>query len=1727
MAISLSKEHRILEKGMMEFQPFGRRPDGTYIRDISGLVTSSTVKHVEDVVSRTQGADAGRRAVEELVRLDNERIPDPAYRVTIDFLKNPWNSYSSEFAAFNGEFCVDLSGDPLFNLSMAREKAISPIIQVLGRAFSVQQIYQMSLYFSQRYSKNSFYTEALHVGDRSATIRMRLDENTVRQFGPYRMACAKIWCDSHKGYFIGVPEQFHHLPPATVEDRYCIAEGDEYCEWMVTWPNKRKRAWPVLRGITTRRSGSADPIPAIGPSVALEKPDRHGGGAAEFAPSVATKEGRSVGAAKGTPARLLAKERHITEKGMMEFQPFGTEPDGTPIRDLSGIIIRACVENLAECVNRTRGEDAGRRAVDELVCRLNERISDEAYHVTAPFLKNPWNSYAMEFSAFLAQFCVDISGDPHFHFTMVRERGIPPIIQVLGRPFSVPQIYKMSRYFSERYTTKDTYYVEPLSVSDRSAIVRMVFKERAYRHFGVYLKGCAQYWCDGTKAFFVATPEKFHGLPPAIVTDRRCLAEGDEYCEWEVTWTENGRRWWSIPNWLGRPVQQQVAAGSSESRLPAYEPQTSPAPPVERASHPVAPMLSNDHRITEKAMMEFQPFGVEPDGTSIRDLSGVVIRADVEYMEEYVAQKESKEAAREAVVELARRLNERIPDQAFHVTPDFLCNPWNSYSAEFAAFTAEFCIAISGDPDFLFNMARTKAISAIILALGRPFSVAQIYKMSAYFAQRYSKDSFYTEAVQVSKRSAIIQMTLSPRTYRQFGVYRRACAEHWCHAHKGYFVAVPEMFHGLPEAAVTDRLCIVNGDDRCEWEVTWSDKKHVLETMGTRSSWQMTGRHHQAERAVTEPESIGESCAMPATKIESPDSSPDVWPSSSSLLSKDHVITEKGMMEFQPFGVETDGKAIRDLSGVTIRASLDYLEDYVSRTKSTVAGRQAVDELARRLNERIADRGYHVTPAVLRNSWNSYSYEFSAYLSQFCSDISGDLHFPFNMARQKAISSFVQVLGRPFSVSRIYKMSSQFAHIYSGKTAYSVEAVGIADHSAKIRMRFGKRAYQHFGLYLKACALLWCEAHKGYFVAVPEKFHQLPPAAITDQACIARGDPYCEWDISWSVEERSRRYWPVLTSLAHHVLRQQIEERERLIDEQVRTLDIRHVELQEAYVHQQQTTAELQRRVDHLTILHDAGLVFGSILDRETLIDRVLTTIVDKLHYDRAMLRFFDQDRRVAYDARIIGVPSEIADLVRSQELPVTDADSLEGKVFLRGDPILITDIHEILDRLHPMNQQLVTLVGATSIISVPLKVQNRILGSLTVDRTRQHSLTQDDLSVMVTLGSQVAIALDNTYAYREIEELNLGLEAKVRARTAALEQFLTRISHDLRTPLTSICGFADNMLDGLAGPLTDKQGQYLTRMLANGRRLGRLVDNLLDMLVDPDKIRLSLNEVDLSLLSMDVIEQLRPLALAKHQSLDVDLAEGNFTVWADADKLTRVLTNLVDNAIKYTPPQGSITVKVAAKDHFAMLSVSDTGEGIHPEALSKIFDPGFSVNRENQVEVISHRIGLSIVKDLVERHGGTITITSEVGKGTTFSFTIPLVRIVKTKERKGEGKTVKRLLVADDDSDIRQMLRDRLTAAGYSITTAGDGQQALSSLQNDHFDGIILDIGMPRMSGLDVLSKVHAARPTVPIIMITAASSEERALLALQSGANAYLLKPFDPGHLIALVEQVIGPST
>lgn len=934
------------------------------------------------------------------------------------------------------------------------------------------------------------------------------------------------------------------------------------------------------------------------------------------------------------------------------------------------------------------------------------------------------------------------------------------------------------------------------------------------------------------------------------------------------------------------------------------------------------------------------------------------------------------------------------------------------------------------------------------------------------------------------------------------------------------------------------------------------------------------------------------------------------------LLSKDRTILERPLMEFPPFGLDEEGRTIRDLSGMSIRAIVLFLEKTVARERGEAAAHAVAQQLCELLNHRIRDPVYHVTPEILRNPWNSYSYEFAAYLYEFCERITGDPRFVFHGGTEKA-SPIMQVLARPFSLGQIYGMFPYFGNKFA-TGSIECRVVEVTQQSATLAMRFADRTLRQFGPFRRRCAHLMCQAAQGIIAAVPVRVHSLPPPTITAISCIANDDVWCQWVIRWDTPRRlplrrarPRRlerpadgslsgpaqplppkptdlpvslanrqhqpavagHWPGAESEPGRVRRHLLwslsgglagaasaaalwwlnsavavgelllaamaplliagivinrdlwrdsRRRETLVQEQFSFVEARHEELREAYLKQEQTRVELRRKVTQLTALHHAGLLFSSTLDREALLHQVLETLTRDLHYDRAMLSFYDPVRRVAADARIMGVPPDVEGFVRSRELLVTDEQSVEGMVLLQGRSLLIGDLRTVWDQLHPANRTLAAMNQTKAAIVVPLKAKDRVLGMLTVERTQEHSLTQDDVDLMTTLGNQVAIAMDNAAAYQQIEEWNARLELKVKERTADLEradqlraQFLSHVSHELKTPLTSIKGFLQNLLDGLTGPLNRKQQQYVSRMLDNSDRLIRMIGDLLDRTsIEAGRVTLMPADVDVPSCLVEVMEQLRPLAQAKRQRLDIPGRADRMTVWADRDRLIQVIVNLVQNAIKYTPEGGTIVLTADLEGpHMARIAVRDTGPGIPADCLDKIFDPFFRVQQESSGPK-GLGLGLSIVKTLVELQGGRAWASNHPRGGAELSFTVPvLCHAAPTPV--GATPVARTILVVDDDPDIRQLLLDRLEAQGYRVRPAADSREALEVLGGEPLCGAILDIGVGPMDGLDLLHHIRVRYPDLPVLMITASGSQESAVRAIGMGAQAYLLKPFEAGAL------------
>ncbi|MGH7773920.1 MAG: ATP-binding protein [Candidatus Binatia bacterium] len=282
---------------------------------------------------------------------------------------------------------------------------------------------------------------------------------------------------------------------------------------------------------------------------------------------------------------------------------------------------------------------------------------------------------------------------------------------------------------------------------------------------------------------------------------------------------------------------------------------------------------------------------------------------------------------------------------------------------------------------------------------------------------------------------------------------------------------------------------------------------------------------------------------------------------------------------------------------------------------------------------------------------------------------------------------------------------------------------------------------------------------------------------------------------------------------------------------------------------------------------------------------------------------------------------------------------------------------------------------------------------------------TRDELGMLADSFNRMAESLKQNEA--ALQEAYKGLEQKVAERTQELvianqrlreldnmkSDFVSNVSHELRTPLTAIKGSADLLLREVAGPLNEKQTHYLTRVRSNTQHLAGLINDLLDLSkIEAGKIELAATRVSLGGLVYEVVETLRPIATEKLIALEATAPEPSILVWADRDKVTQVLMNLIGNAIKFTPAQGRVTVSTARDGkEWVQVSVKDTGTGIPAEEAPKIFDKFYQAAEVGRQKPKGTGLGLAISKALVELHGGRIWVESQLNRGSTFSFTLPV----------------------------------------------------------------------------------------------------------------------------------------
>jgi len=338
------------------------------------------------------------------------------------------------------------------------------------------------------------------------------------------------------------------------------------------------------------------------------------------------------------------------------------------------------------------------------------------------------------------------------------------------------------------------------------------------------------------------------------------------------------------------------------------------------------------------------------------------------------------------------------------------------------------------------------------------------------------------------------------------------------------------------------------------------------------------------------------------------------------------------------------------------------------------------------------------------------------------------------------------------------------------------------------------------------------------------------------------------------------------------------------------------------------------------------------------------------------------------------------AEMERFRQEPWPLGRGILGRVAATGTPSLVHDTHQDPDYVE-------TLPSTRSQLAVPVARENKVIGVIVLESDRVNGFDAEDLNFVVRLADHAAVSIANAQLYEEIKRAN-----------QYKSEFVSIVAHELKLPMTSIKGYSDLLVMGAAGQPNEGQLQFLNVIRSNVERMNTLVSDLLDISrIETGRLKLDAKPVAMQLVVEETLRTLRKHIEDKQQTLQVDVPDGLPNVMGDKSRLIQVLANLVSNAFKYTPSGGCITVQVrpdgASEDGkpFLVCRVTDTGVGMTPEDIEKLGQKFFRAGDQRVRDVPGHGLGFSIAKNLVEMQGGKIEIQSELDKGSTFSFTVPI----------------------------------------------------------------------------------------------------------------------------------------
>jgi GAF domain-containing protein/two-component sensor histidine kinase len=406
---------------------------------------------------------------------------------------------------------------------------------------------------------------------------------------------------------------------------------------------------------------------------------------------------------------------------------------------------------------------------------------------------------------------------------------------------------------------------------------------------------------------------------------------------------------------------------------------------------------------------------------------------------------------------------------------------------------------------------------------------------------------------------------------------------------------------------------------------------------------------------------------------------------------------------------------------------------------------------------------------------------------------------------------------------------------------------------------------------------------------------------------------------------------------------------------------------------------ETQQRLDEVTALYSFAQQLSTSLDMKQVVDSIVHSLKQVLRCRSVNIWLVNPETQVLEIHVATGMQAKW-----EQEAKLKWGEGIAGQVAATAKPMYVPDTHQV---------EFVFFDSAVrSLLCIPLIVHERVVGTLAVDKDVPDGFTPDDERLLTIAAAQAAVAIENARLYQELKERAARLEqayAELQALDRLKDELVQNVSHELRTPLTFIKGYVDLLRDGEMGPLNDQQRESLEIVAYKTGAITRLVSDIL-FLQQIERESLQLSDLDLVEVARRALHAIEPSAMIGGITLQVIAPSQLPLVRADFDRMNQVFDNLVGNAIKFSPDGGKVTVRMQEAGNMVEISVSDTGIGIPAEQQARIFERFYQVDGSATRKFGGAGLGLAIVKRIVEAHGGRIRVNSQVGRGSTFSFTLP-----------------------------------------------------------------------------------------------------------------------------------------